>query len=78
MDEELPEKPPTPTRVEFMALLWERIQDDGLRHHPTMPRYMEMFAKYNGWDKPDAFDWNRDTEIIVKIGECEECKKAGK
>lgn len=61
-----------------MALLWERIKDDSLSYHASTRRYMEMFAKYNGWDDPEAFERNKETKITFRIGECHECKKAGR
>lgn len=71
--------PPTlPTREEFMRILWERANDEALAHHPSSLRCLEMYAKYNGWDKPESVDWNKDTEIVVQIGECEDCKRAGR
>jgi|GEM_PF-2144286 len=70
--------PMLPTRKEFMRILWERANDEALAHHPSSLRCLEMYAKYNGWDKPESVDWNKDTEIVVQIGECEECKKAGR
>lgn len=65
-----------PTREEFMLLLWERICDESLSHHPSTRTYMEMLAKYHGWDDPKSQELDKD--IVVRIGECEECKKAGR
>ena len=76
MDGENSINSPKPTRDEFMAILWERINDESLSHHNSTLRYMEMFAKYNGWDKHDSLTENMN--ITFRIGDCEACKKAGR
>jgi hypothetical protein len=76
MGKESPYCAPLPTRDEFMALLWERIRDESMSHHSSTLRYMEMFATYQGWDKPESQEIQRN--IVVRIGECEECKRAGR
>lgn len=74
MGEELPSA--LPSRKEFMALLWERFNDPSMAHNPTTIRYGQMLAKSMKWDEPDPM--NGETTIRFKIGECEECKKAGR
>ena len=64
MQEDLPST--LPTREEFMALLWERASDKALARHPSTIRYVEMFAKYKGWDKPDPHQ--RQSRVVFEIG----------
>jgi hypothetical protein len=47
-----------------------------MAHHPTTIRYGQMLAMSMKWDEPDPM--NGETTIRFKIGECEECKKAGR
>jgi len=68
--------PMLPTREEFMRILWERANDEALAHHLSSLRCLEMYAKYNGWDKPEPL--NRKVKYTVRIGECEDCKRAGR
>jgi hypothetical protein len=66
MGEVLPTQ--TPTKDEFMALLWERASDEALSHRPITLRYMQMYAEYNGWDKPEKIDSTKTMEVEVYIG----------
>jgi hypothetical protein len=58
----------TPTKDEFMALLWERASDEALSHRPITLGYMQMYAEYNGWDKPEKIDSTKTMEVEVYIG----------
>ena len=70
------EKTRKPSRKEFMEILWERYADPSTAHHGSTLRYAAMIAEYNGWNKPDAFDG--DMIVNIRIGECQECKAAGR
>jgi hypothetical protein len=63
-------------RANFTRILWERFNDPSMAHHPTTIRYGQMLAMSMKWDEPDPM--NGKTRILINIGECEECKKAGR
>jgi len=65
MDEDL--QLSQPTRDEFMGLLWDRATDPSLSHLPITLRYMQMYAKYNGWEKPVV--GGKKTRVIFTLGE---------
>ena len=57
-----------------MSILWERATNKAFSHHPSAISYMEMFAKYNGWNDPKSFEDKQNVKLTVKLGDCEECK----
>ena len=63
-------------RANFTRILWERFTDPSMAHDSTTLRYAAMLAEYNGWDKPDPL--NGKVNLTIKIGECEDCKRAGR
>jgi len=63
-------------RANFTQILWERFTDPSMAHDSTTLRYAAMLAEYNGWDKPDPL--NGKVNLTINIGECEDCKRAGR
>ena len=64
MQEELPSS--DPSRKEFITLLWQRANDESLAHHPSTIRYVQLLAKYMGWDKPQTDE--RRTKVVFTLG----------
>ena len=65
------------TREELLKILWSRICDETKSHNSVTLRYVSLINQMMEWEKPDAYDGS-NANIIVRIGECEECKKAGR
>jgi hypothetical protein len=63
-------------RANFTRILWERFSDPSMSHHGATLRYGEMLARSMEWDKADPMKGK--TRITIKLGECEECLKAGR
>ena len=64
MQEELPSS--EPSRKEFITLLWQRANDESLANHPSTIRYVQLLAKYMGWDKPQSVD--QDVQVTITLG----------